>query len=177
MNLVILKGNLCRDLDLRYAASGMAVASSCIAVTERFKTKTGEKRERTTFVNFTAFGKRGEVMKQYLSKGSPVVITGKLNIDKVEKPGLPAVYYAKVIVDSFEFCGGSRESRNSAPASSEPAEDLSKASEALTFPSSEADDPLNMLGDWGGGEGESLESPDLPSATEVSAPELPDLKW
>jgi single-strand DNA-binding protein len=171
MNLVILKGNLCRDLEIKYAASGMAVASSCIAVTEKFKTKAGEKRERTTFVNFTAFGKRGEVMSKYLSKGSQVVITGKLNIDKVEKPGLPAAYYTKVIVDSFEFCGFKDSKPSSQSASAGGSE---KTFDVAPFPmGDEEEDPLNVLGGWG----EGAESPDLPSSTEASSPELPDLQW
>jgi single-strand DNA-binding protein len=83
-NRVILLGNLTRDPELRYIPSGMAVADIGLAVNDRRKNANGEWVEETTFVDVTVWGRTAEVMSEYLSKGSPVLIEGRLKLDTWE---------------------------------------------------------------------------------------------
>ena len=83
-NRVILMGNLTRDVELRYLPSGMAVTDIGLAVNERRKNANGEWIEEVTFVDVTVWGRTAEVMSEYLSKGSPVFIEGRLKFDTWE---------------------------------------------------------------------------------------------
>lgn len=85
-NRVILVGNLTRDPELRYIPSGTAVSEIGLAVNERVKR--GEQWvEETVFVDVTLWGRTAEVANEYLSKGSPVLIEGRLKLDSWEKDG------------------------------------------------------------------------------------------
>lgn len=81
MNKVILLGRLVRGIDLRYTQSGAAIGSSGIAVTRKY-TLNGEKREETCFIDITFFGKQAEIANQYLSKGSKLLVEGRLKFDQ-----------------------------------------------------------------------------------------------
>ena len=81
-NKVLLMGNLTRDVELKNIAGNQSVAEIGLAVNRRFRTKEGEDREETTFVDCEAWGRTAEVMKQYLSKGRPVFIEGRLKLDQ-----------------------------------------------------------------------------------------------
>lgn len=86
-NRVILMGNLTRDIEIKYLQSGMAVADVGLAVNDRRKNQTGEWIEETTFVDVTMWGRTAEVAGEYLSKGSPILIEGRLKYDTWEKDG------------------------------------------------------------------------------------------
>ena len=86
-NRVILVGNLTRDVDLRYTHSGTAVTEIGLAVNDRRKNAQGEWQDETTFVDVTLWGRTAEVASQYLSKGSPVLIEGRLRLDTWETDG------------------------------------------------------------------------------------------
>lgn len=86
-NRVILMGNVTRDIELRYIASGTAVTDLGLAVNDRRKNEKGEWIEETTFVDVTLWGRTAEVAGEYLSKGSPVLIEGRLKLDTWEKDG------------------------------------------------------------------------------------------
>ncbi len=86
-NRVILIGNLTRDIELRYTPGGMAVTENCIAVNDRRKNATGEWVDEATFVDVTLFGRIAEVCSEYLSKGSPIMVEGRLKLDQWEKDG------------------------------------------------------------------------------------------
>jgi len=86
-NRVILLGNLTRDIELRYLPSGMAVTDVGLAVNDRRKNQAGEWVEDTTFVDITLWGRTAEVAGEYLSKGSPVMIEGRLKLDSWESDG------------------------------------------------------------------------------------------
>jgi len=86
-NRVILMGNLTRDVEVRYLQSGMAVADIGLAVNDRRKNQAGEWMEETTFVDVTLWGRTAEVAGEYLSKGSPVMIEGRLKLDTWESEG------------------------------------------------------------------------------------------
>ena len=81
MNKVILLGRLVRDIELRYTQGGAAIGSSGIAVTRKY-TLNGEKREETCFIDITFFGKQAETANQYLSKGSKLLVEGRLKFDQ-----------------------------------------------------------------------------------------------
>lgn len=83
VNIVMLMGNLTRDVEMRFTPSGMAVAKIGLATNRKFRdTKTNELREEVTFVDITAFGKTAELCGQYLSKGRSVFIEGRLKFDQ-----------------------------------------------------------------------------------------------
>lgn len=87
-NRVILVGNITRDIDLKYLQSGTAVTELGLAVNDRRKSsQTGEWIEETTFVDVTLWGRTAEVASEYLSKGSPVLIEGRLKLDTWETDG------------------------------------------------------------------------------------------
>ena len=77
-NKVILMGNLTRDVELRHTQGGMAIAKFGMAVNRKSSTRDGEQRESTCFVDLTAFGKQAELLNQYVRKGSPLFIDGRL---------------------------------------------------------------------------------------------------
>jgi len=103
-NKVILLGNLTRDIELRHTAGNNAVANFGIAVNRTWKTPEGEKREEVTFVDCEAWGRTGEVMSQYLRKGRPVFIEGRLKLDTWEdKETHKKQSKLRVVVESFQF--------------------------------------------------------------------------
>jgi single-strand DNA-binding protein len=86
-NRVILLGNLTRDIELRYTTSGMAIGDAALAVNDRRKNQAGEWVDEATFVDVKFFGRTAEIAGEYLSKGSPVHIEGRLKLDMWEKDG------------------------------------------------------------------------------------------
>lgn len=86
-NRVILMGNVTRDIELRYVGNGTAVTDLGLAVNDRRKNDKGEWIEETTFVDVTLWGRTAEVAGEYLGKGSPVLVEGRLKLDTWEKDG------------------------------------------------------------------------------------------
>lgn len=86
-NKVILVGNVTRDPELKYISSGTAVTEIGLAVNDRRKTASGEWVEETTFVDVTLWGRTAEVAGEYVTKGSPLLIEGRLKLDTWEKEG------------------------------------------------------------------------------------------
>lgn len=84
MNRVFLAGNLTRDPEVRYTPSGRAVADLGLAVSESYRNKSGEMVESTCFVDVEVWGRQAETSGEYLSKGSPVLIEGRLKLDQWE---------------------------------------------------------------------------------------------
>jgi len=80
-NKVVLVGNLTRDIELRYAQSGTAIANTAIATSRKF-TQNGEKKEEVCFIDITFFGRSAEVANQYLRRGSKILVEGRLNFDQ-----------------------------------------------------------------------------------------------
>ena len=78
LNKVFLIGNLTRTPELRYTPSGTAVADLRIAVNDSYTTQSGEKRENTCFLNVVVWGKQAETCREYLDKGSPILVEGRL---------------------------------------------------------------------------------------------------
>ncbi|MBC03636.1 MAG: single-stranded DNA-binding protein [Phycisphaerae bacterium] len=113
-NQVILLGNLTRDVELKHTPSNQAVANIGLAMNRQYQTRDGEKREETTFVDCEAWGRQAEVMAQYLSKGRPVFIQGRLKLDTWQDQQGQNRSKLKVVIENFQFVGG-REGGGGAP--------------------------------------------------------------
>ncbi len=105
-NRVILLGNLTRDPELRYLPSGTAVSEIGLAVNDRRKNANGEWIEETTFVDVTLWGRTAEIASEYLSKGSPTFIEGRLKLDTWETNDGQKRSKLKVICDRMQLIGG-----------------------------------------------------------------------
>ena len=105
-NKVILMGNLTRDPQLKYLPSQTAVVEFGLACNRKFKTQAGEDKEEVTFVDCTAFGKTGELINQYFTKGKPIFIEGRLKFDQWEdKQGGGKRSKLTVVIENFQFVG------------------------------------------------------------------------
>jgi len=118
-NRVILLGNLTQDIELRYLSSGMAVTDVRLAVNDRRKNQAGEWVEEPTFVDVTLWGRTAEVAGEYLSKGSPILVEGRLKLDTWETDGQKRSKL-KVVGERMQMVGprnGSPQGHSSAGAS------------------------------------------------------------
>ncbi len=104
-NRVILLGNLTRDPELRYIPSGTAVVDLGLAVNDRRKNSSGEWVEETTFVDVTLWARTAEVASEYLSKGSPVLIEGRLKLDTWETSEGQKRSKLRVVGDRMQMLG------------------------------------------------------------------------
>ena len=106
LNKVMLMGNLTRDIELKVLPQGnQTVGNFGIAMNRKFKSTSGEEREEVTFVDCEAWGRTAEIMKQYLSKGRPVFIEGRLKLDQWEDKEGKKQSRLRVVVENFQFIG------------------------------------------------------------------------
>ena len=106
-NKVILLGNLTRDPEVRYTPKGSAVADLGIAVNRQYTLENGEKREEVTFVDVTFWGRTAEVAGEYLKKGRPVFIEGRLQLDTWDdKQSGQKRSKLRVIGETMQLLGG-----------------------------------------------------------------------
>ena len=97
-------GNLTRDPEVRYTSSGTAIAKLGIAINRYWSNKDGQKQEETTFVDVDAFGKQAETIGQYLKKGRPIMVEGRLKLDQWDdKQTGQKRSKLGVVLDRFEF--------------------------------------------------------------------------
>ena len=104
VNKVILVGNLGRDPDVRFMPNGEAVANFSIATTENWKDKSGVKQEKTEWHNIVMYRRLAEIAGEYLKKGRPVYIEGRLQTRKWEKDGVTR-YTTEIIGDQMQMLG------------------------------------------------------------------------
>src|SRR5215212_4999237 len=103
-NKVILAGNLTRDPELRYTPKGTAVAKIGLAINRTWKDDSGQQKEEVTFVDVDAFGRQAEVISQYLKKGRPILVEGRLKLDQWDdKQTNQKRSRLGVILESFQF--------------------------------------------------------------------------
>ena len=108
-NRIILVGNLGRDPELRYTPQGTPVCSFSMATNERRKDKTGEMQDQTTWFRVTLWGRQAETASQYLSKGRPVYIEGRLRVEEwTDRDGKPR-HTLEVHATDMQFIGGKAE--------------------------------------------------------------------
>ncbi|MDF1851224.1 MAG: single-stranded DNA-binding protein [Verrucomicrobiales bacterium] len=107
LNKVMLIGNLTRDPEVRYTPKGTAVTDIGMAINRNYTLDDGERREETTFVDVTFWGRQAEVIGEYMKKGRPMYIEGRLQLDQWEdKASGQQRSRLKVIGDNFQFLGG-----------------------------------------------------------------------
>ena len=104
LNKVFLIGNLTRDPELRVTPKGTAICQFGLAVNRQFKDESGQTRDETTFVDIEAWGKQGELVAKYLTKGSPAMVEGRLKFDQWEdKQTQQKRSKLKVVLDNVQF--------------------------------------------------------------------------
>lgn len=103
LNKVMLIGNLGKDPEVRFTASGQAVASFSLATSEKFKGKSGEMEERTEWHNITLWGKLAEIAGEYLSKGKTVYIEGRLQTRKWQDKNGNDRYTTDIVGDRMQM--------------------------------------------------------------------------
>jgi single-strand DNA-binding protein len=104
LNKVFLIGNLTRDPELRVTPKGTAICQFGLAVNRQFKDESGQSRDETTFVDIEAWGKQGELVSKYLTKGSPAMVEGRLKFDQWEdKTTQQKRSKLKVVLENVQF--------------------------------------------------------------------------
>lgn len=136
LNACSFIGRLGKPPEIRYTTSGEAIASFSIAVGSQWKNKQGEKQESTEWVNCTAFGKLGEIIGQYLVKGSQVYISGRMKTEKYQGKDGQDRYSTKIIVNDMQMLGSKQQSGD------RPSDD-SKPSQGGGFDDIDDDIPFN----------------------------------
>lgn len=107
LNRVILAGNLTRDPQLSYTPNNTAVCKFGMAINRNWTDRnSGEKREETCFVDLTAFGRPGEIINQYMSKGRGLLVEGRLQFSQWTNPEGQKRSKLEVVVENFQFLGG-----------------------------------------------------------------------
>ncbi|MBQ3034287.1 MAG: single-stranded DNA-binding protein [Deferribacterales bacterium] len=131
-NKVVLLGNVTRNPDVRsIPGSGTTVARTGLAVNHRFKDK-----EDVMFIDITAFGRNAEILGEFVTKGSPILVDGRLSMSSWEQDGVKRTRH-EVIVESFQMLG-SRKDRTENPGNS--MDDGNSAPSASSSPGGELDD-------------------------------------
>jgi len=127
LNKVFLMGNLTRDPELRYTPAGTAVAGFGLAINRRWRDREGKDKEEATFVEIETWGRQAETVSNYLSKGSPAFVEGRLRLDQWESKTGERRSKLKVVAVRVQFLGGrpgggsaSKPSGGRAPAEASP---------------------------------------------------------
>jgi len=144
-NKVILVGNLTRDPELRYTPKGMAIAKVGLAINRNWTSEGGEKKEEVTFVDVDIFGRTAENVAQYMKKGRPIMVEGRLRLDQWDdKQTGQKRSRLGVVAETVQFLGspgggsGGGEGGDSAPA---PRRSAAPSAPAPASPSAEPDMP------------------------------------
>jgi single-strand DNA-binding protein len=137
-NKVLLVGNLTRDPELRYTPKGTAIAKLGVAVNRAWTTETGEKKEEATFVDVDVFGRTAENVAQYLRRGSPLLVEGRLRLDTWEdKQTNQKRSKLGVVAENVQFLGaprGAGDGSGPGPAPAPPARAAQPASAPVAPP-------------------------------------------
>ena len=107
-NKVILMGNLTRDVEVRTTASGQSVANFSLAISRSWRGQDGQQQDQTSFINCVAWGKVGDIIAQYVHKGSPLLVSGRLDQRSYQDKDGNKRSAVEVVVEDFNFVGGGR---------------------------------------------------------------------
>ena len=144
-NKVLLMGNLTRDPEVKYTPKGTALANLGLAVNRRWTTETGEQKEEVTFVDVEVWGRQAETAGQYLSKGRPVFVEGRLKLDSWEdKESGQKRNKLKVVAERVQFLGapsGRAEFKDESPADQAPARPASRGARPAAPPARDTGEP------------------------------------
>jgi len=109
LNKVLLMGNLTRDPELRVTPKGTPICQFALAINRQFKMESGESREEVIYVDVEAWGKQGETIAKYCTKGRPLYVEGRLKLDQWEdKNTKEKRSRMKVVLEQFQFLGDGR---------------------------------------------------------------------
>jgi single-strand DNA-binding protein len=109
LNKVLLMGNLTRDPELRVTPKGTSICQFSLAINRQFKMESGETREEVIYVDVEAWGKQGETIAKYVTKGRPLYVEGRLRLDQWEdKNTKEKRSRMKVVLEQFQFLGDGR---------------------------------------------------------------------
>lgn len=109
LNKVMLMGNLTRDPELRVTPKGTPICQFSLAINRQFKMESGESREEVIYVDIEAWGKQGETIAKYCTKGRPLYVEGRLRLDQWEdKNTKEKRSRMKVVLEQFQFLGDGR---------------------------------------------------------------------
>ena len=135
LNKVLLMGNLTRDPELRVTPKGTPICQFSLAINRQFKMESGETREEVIYVDVEAWGKQGETIAKYMTKGRPLYVEGRLRLDQWEdKTTKEKRSRMKVVLEQFQFLGDNR----GAPGSAEPGIDQTASPERHSPPARSA---------------------------------------
>lgn len=143
LNKVFLYGNLTKDPDLKALPSGIKVCSFGLATNRTYKDKNGVKQEKTDFHNIVAFGKPAELLAQYMKKGRPVFIEGRIETRSWDDQTGVKKYRTEILVDNFQFgpsapgTGGASYSAAPEEKGSKPTASKADAVDTIEYPSEE----------------------------------------
>jgi single-strand DNA-binding protein len=112
LNRVFLIGNLTRDPELRYVPSGTAVATFDLAVNRPYSTQSGEKKEETSFIRIVVWARRAEVCAEYLTKGSPVFVEGRMRSRTWQGQDGQKRSTIEVVANNVQFLRGATQKSN-----------------------------------------------------------------
>jgi single-strand DNA-binding protein len=116
-NKVVLMGNLTRDPEIRYLPKGTAVCQITLAINRTWKDQDGEKKEEVSFIDCTAWARTAEVMSQYVKKGDPLLVEGRLRQDTWDDKETGAKRSKiGVVIETMTMLGGRRDSQDGQPA-------------------------------------------------------------
>ena len=114
-NRIILVGNITRDPEIRYTPNGTAVTHFGLAVNRTWRSQDGDNREEVCFIDITAWGRTGEIISEYKSKGDPILIEGRLRMESWQGQDGQKRTKHVVVVDNFQFLN--RSTRGEGPPS------------------------------------------------------------
>lgn len=139
LNKVFLYGNLTRDPELKALPSGSNVANFGLATNRTYKDKNGQKQETTEFHNVVAFGRTAEVIAQYVKKGRPIFVEGRITTRSWEgKEDGKKQYRTEIIVENFQFGADSKGGAGNTASSNESHEQPTpKDSDEIKYPDEE----------------------------------------
>ncbi len=126
LNKVLLYGNLTRDPEIRALPSGQQVANFSIATNRVYKDKEGRKQEVVEYHNVVAFGRSAELIGQYMKKGRPLFVEGRLQTRSWESDGRKN-YRTEIVIDNFQFGDGGRNDGGASAPSTQPASESAPA--------------------------------------------------
>ena len=145
-NKTILMGNLTRDVEMRTTPSGQNVANFSLAVSRSWKGQDGQQQEQTSFINCVAWGKAGEIIAQYLTKGRPVLVSGRLDQrtwEDKETGGKRSK--VEVVVEDFNFVDSGGGGQNSGDYDAPRASSSGSSNKPAAPAASEIDDrPIDL---------------------------------
>lgn len=139
LNKVFLYGNLTRDPELKALPSGSQVANFGIATNRSFKDKAGARQEATEFHNIVAFGRTAEVIAQYMKKGRPIFVEGRIQTRSWDdKESGKKNYRTEIVVDNFQFgADGGKGGASSGPSRGGEEQPAPSDGEAIKYPDEE----------------------------------------